>query len=108
MATTTQGDVPMLLGLVSANESSEAHLVGLASAARARGWHCRCFLTDSGVKLLGSARLLELARGGAMELFVCEHSWEHLGGGATPEGATMGSQYQNAELAHKCDKVIVL
>ena len=99
----------MLLGLVTVNEASERHLLGLASAAVARGWQCRCFLTDRGVRLLRSPGLLELARSGAIHLTVCELSWEMLGGGSTAApGVTMGSQYQNAELAHVCDRVIVL
>jgi len=98
----------MLLGLVTANETGERHLLGLASAAVARGWQCRCFLTDKGVRLLRSAALLEMACSGAIQLTVCEHSWEMFGGGSVPAGVTMGSQYQNAELAHLCDRVIVL
>lgn len=98
----------MLLGIVATNESAENHLVGLASAASARGWQCRGFLTDLGVRLLRSADLLELVNAGALDLAVCEHSWEIYGSGATPGGVVMASQYQNAELAHLCDKVIVL
>ncbi|TRZ96626.1 MAG: hypothetical protein D4R84_06705 [Rhodocyclaceae bacterium] len=98
----------MLLGLVTANETGEKHLIGLASAAAARGWQCRCFLTDKGVRLLRSPALLKLADSGAIQLTVCEHSWEMFGGGSVAAGVTMGSQYQNAELAHLCDRVIVL
>lgn len=98
----------MLLGLVTANEAGERHLLGLASAAMARGWQCRCFLTDRGVRLLRSPGLLEMAGSGAIQLTVCEHSWELFGGGDVAPGVTMGSQYQNAELAHLCDRVIVL
>ena len=98
----------MLLGLVAASDGSERHLVGLASAAAARGWQCRCFLTDKGVRLLRSAALLELAGSGAIQLTVCEHSWDIFGSGSVPPEVSMGSQYQNAELAHLCDRVIVL
>ncbi|MFA6310491.1 MAG: hypothetical protein WCV99_15300 [Sterolibacterium sp.] len=98
----------MLLGLVTANEACEDHLVGLASAAAARGWQCRCFLTDQGVRLLRSAPLVDLARTGAIQLTVCEHSWEMAGGGSVAPGVALGSQYQNAELAHLCDRVVVL
>ncbi len=98
----------MLLGIVATNESAEEHLVGLASAAIARGWKCRCFLTDLGVRLLRSAGLLELVASGGLILAVCEHSWEIFGSGSAPGGVSMASQYQNAELAHLCDKVIVL
>lgn len=100
----------MLLGLVAASDVGEKHLVGLATAAVARGWQCRCFLTDRGVRMLNSKALLELAGSGAIQLTVCEHSWETFGAGVTPSapGVAMGSQYQNAELAHLCDRVIVL
>jgi hypothetical protein len=96
------------LGIVAAHEAAGDALVGLASAAARRGWACRCFLTDAGVLLLRSPGVLELARSGAMRLDVCEHSWEHHGEGAIPEGARAGSQYSNAELAHVCDRVVVL
>lgn len=98
----------MLLGIVATNESAEDHMVGLARAANTRGWKCRAFLTDLGVRLLHSADLLELVNAGALSLAVCEHSWELFGSGDAPSGVDMASQYQNAELAHLCDKVIVL
>ena len=98
----------MLLGIVATNESAEDHLVGLAHAASARGWQCRGFLTDLGVRLLRSPDLIELVNAGALSLSVCEHSWELFGSGDAPSGVSMASQYQNAELAHLCDKVIVL
>lgn len=98
----------MLLGIVATNDSNEEHLAGLASAAAARGWQCNCFLTDLGVRLLRSPRLIELASSGAINLAVCEHSWETYGSGVAPNSAVMASQFKNAELAHLCNKVIVL
>ena len=98
----------MYLGVVATNAATEDHVVGLASAAVARGWQCRCFLTDTGVKLLHSTPLLELVRTGKLRLDVCEHSWELYGSGAVPDGVVMTGQIKNAELAHECDKVIVL
>ena len=98
----------MYLGIVATDESAEAPLVGLAQAAVARGWQCRCFLTDSGVRLLSSSRLLELARSGKLRIDACEYSWEKFGDGAAPAGVTMAGQLMNAQLAHECDKVIVL
>ena len=98
----------MLLGIVATNEAAEAHVVGLVSAARTRGWQCRCFLTDRGVRVLRSVDLLQLVNSGAVDLAVCEHSWEIFAGGDAPSGVVMASQYQNAELAHLCDRVIVL
>ena len=98
----------MRIGIVASHESSGPHLEGLATAAAARGWPCRCFLTDSGVKLAASARVQALAKSGALRLDVCEHSWHQYGGGDAPEGATLGSQFQNAELVRECDRVVVL
>jgi peroxiredoxin family protein len=98
----------MYLGIVATNESAEDHVVGLAYAAVARGWQCRCFLTDTGVRLLRSAHLLELARTGKLRVDACEHSWELYGSGAAPDGVGMTGQIKNAELAHECDKAIVL
>ena len=96
------------LGIVATQATAEEPLLGLAQAAARRGWSCRCFLTDAGVQLLRSAELLGLARAGTIRLDVCEHSWERFGEGPMPEGARSGSQYQNAELAHVCDRVVVL
>lgn len=98
----------MLLGIVATNDSTGEHLTGLAYAAVERGWQCNCFLTDQGVRLLHSQRLIELANSGSINLAVCEHSWEIYGSGNAPASAIMASQYKNAELAHLCDKVIVL
>jgi len=97
----------MLLGLVAASDAEEQHLVGLASAAVKRGWQVRCFLTDCGVRLLRSVALVELAGKGAIQLTVCEHSWAQYYSGSVAAGVALGSQYQNAELAHMCDRVIV-
>lgn len=98
----------MLVGIVASSEGSGPQLEGLASAAAARGWPCRCFLTDSAVKLASSGRLLELARSGALRVDVCEHSWQQFGAGPIPAGANAGSQFQNAELVRECDRVVVL
>lgn len=98
----------MKLGIVAAHESARPHLEGLAAAAAARGWTCRCFLTDSGVRLATSPRLQELAAAGKIRLDVCEHSWEHFAGGQPPAGANMGTQFQNAELVRESDRVLVL
>jgi len=98
----------MHLGIVASHESAGPHLVGLAAAAIARGWTCRVFLTDSAVKLATSTSLRDLAQAGSVRLDVCEHSWQHFGGAGAPEGATLGSQFQNAELVRECDRVVVI
>lgn len=98
----------MQLGVVLTAEDNRQHAEGLLAAAAARGWSCRCFLTDRGVRLLMSDSFLRVIRTGAVKLDVCELSWERYGAGAPPPEATMGGQYQDAELVHLSDRVLVL
>jgi hypothetical protein len=98
---------PVCLGLVATRDAAAPHLLGLARAAVARGWACRCFLTDTGVRLLRDAALREMSQSGKLQLEVCEHAWQLFGGGPAPEGFKLRSQLQNAMLARDCDRVIV-
>ncbi len=96
------------LGVVATREEAAGHAVGLLTAALARGWTCRCFLTDRGVRLLLDGAFCALLGMPNLRVDVCEHSWERFGDGtAGPEGV-MGGQYQNAELVHTSDRVVVL
>ncbi len=98
----------MRFGVVITSEKFGAYATGLLSAAVGRGWICRCFLTDTGVRVLSLPDFEALALSGKLQLTVCELSWKRFGTGAHPPWATIGSQYQNAELAHECDKVLVV
>lgn len=96
------------LGVVATRETAATEAVGLLAGALARGWTCRCFLTDRGVRLLLDPSFRALLGIPNLRVDVCEHSWERFGdGSAGPEGA-MGGQYQNAELAHTSARVVVL
>jgi len=98
----------MNFGVVITTEEFGEYATGLLSAAMDRGWTCRCFLTDTGVGLLRQAPFRKLVESGRVEASVCEFSWKRFGSAEPPACVVMGGQYQNAELVHKCDKVIVL
>lgn len=98
----------MKIGLVATDERAGPQLLGLANAAATLGWPCRCFLTDSGVRLLNIEALRALMRDGTVRVEACEHAWQALGLGPAPEGVKLRSQFQNAELARDCDRVVVL
>ncbi len=98
----------MRFGIVVTNEQSGDEVMGLVAAAVRRGWKCRCFLTDRGVRLLMSSAFRDLAGSGGVKVDVCEFSWERFGDGQQPKNVVMGGQYLNAELVHDCDKVLVL
>lgn len=102
----------MRFGLVVTTEEFGHHVSGLLEAAIDRGWTCRCFLTDRGVRLLKYQPFKDLACAKQLKVNVCEHSWEMFGWetlqqDSGTEQIQMGSQYQNAELVHECDKVLV-
>lgn len=98
----------MRFGLVATREEAGPPLVGLVKTALARGWSCRCFLTDRGVRLLLDPAFRNLIGTPNLRVDVCEHSWERFGDGSEGPESVMGGQYQNAELAHTTDRVVVL
>jgi peroxiredoxin family protein len=102
----------MRLGVVVTDESSLPRAVGLLDAAHASGWETSVFLTHTGVNLLAHDRFVELARAYPNIVSLCEHSVEHHAGDRFDladhaDVVIVGGQYQNAELARKCDKVLV-
>lgn len=98
----------MNLGLVATHDGAGQHLLGLAVAAVARGWSVRCFLTHTGVRLLDSDALMAMMRSGSLRIDACEHAWQLFGSGAPPADLKLRSQFQNAELAKQCDRVITI
>lgn len=102
----------MRIGIVVTDQDFLAHAIGLLDAAWARGWETQCFLTDTGVNLLADPEFVERARARPNGISVCEHSVDRYVEGkfdlhAMADFVVIGGQYQNAELAHKCDKVLV-
>lgn len=98
----------MHLGLVATHDAAGPQLLGLAAAAAARGWPVRCFLTHAGVRLLADAGVMAMVRAGTLRLDACEHAWQLYGKGEPPPDVKLRSQFQNAELAKQCDRVITL
>lgn len=102
----------MQLGIVVIDDRCGPHAIGLLKAAQARGWTSRCFLTDRGVFLLKDSAFRDLLDEGKTHFSVCELSIERYSGDSvSAEGLedriVVGGQYQNAELVHNCDYVLV-
>jgi hypothetical protein len=103
----------MRLGIVVTDDRCAPHAVGLLRAAGARDWPTRCFLTDRGVFLLKDPGFRRLLEEGRTHFSLCELSIERYGSdGVSVEGLEdriiVGGQYQNAELVHNSDRVLVL
>lgn len=99
----------MKLGVVITEKEMAGPAIGLLESAL-QGNELRCFLTDSGVKALSEERMRRLIVRGAVDLAVCELSMERFHQQVPEEiaGAVIvGGQYQNAELVHWCDRVLV-
>ena len=102
----------MQLGIVVIDDRCVPHAVGILKAAQARGWETRCFLTDRGVFLLNDPVFRRLLDEGKSHFSTCELSIERYAHeGISVEGIEdkiiVGGQYQNAELVHNSDHVLV-
>jgi hypothetical protein len=102
----------MQLGIVVIDDRCAPHAVGLLRAAQARDWTSRCFLSDRGVFLLKDPEFRNLLDEGRTHFSICELSIERYAeDGVSVEGLedkiVIGGQYQNAELVHNSDQVLV-
>lgn len=102
----------MRLGIVVTDVGYLKTVTGLIDAIRARNWSAECFLTDTGVMLLGDGGFLERASSVPLSVSACEHSIAHFAKGAFDMSSlekciVLGGQYQNAELVSRSDKVLV-
>ena len=101
----------MRLGIVVTDEKHGDQALGLAQAAAMRGWFVRCFLTDTGVRLVDRPQFQACMQQEGVEMTLCEHSLAHYRSDLNPSDlsarVTIGGQYQDAELAHKSDRVLV-
>lgn len=102
----------MRLGIVITDEALGDNAVGVMRAAYARGWSGSCFLSDRGVLLLKDADFCELMRGNDLEVAVCELSMERYHHPSIEDDRLMqrvviGGQYQDAQMVHNSDRVLV-
>ncbi|MFP3873927.1 MAG: hypothetical protein ACLFQT_04950 [Thiohalophilus sp.] len=104
----------MRLGVVVTDGQFAQQAIALLKGADARGWDLRCFLTDSGVQLLGHEAFRDfLKTNSEAHVSLCELSVDRYPGadphaGGLAERVIIGGQYQDAELVKNSDQVIVL
>lgn len=102
----------MQLGIVITDESLGPDALAVMKASYARGWGNRCFLTDRGVLMLREEGFCQLMHEHELEVAVCELSMQRYAHPAPAEADLMahvvvGGQYQNAQLVHNSDRVLV-
>lgn len=91
------------LGILLNSDKYRDDVVGIIKAAKAAGHEIDVFIMDDGT-LLASDVSSEC--GDDANIAYCDHSAEPRGV-KDVEGATAGSQYQNAVMVHDADKVVV-
>ncbi len=91
------------LGILVNTDKYLEDVVGVAKAAKAAGHDVTIFMMDDGTLL---AQDLRDRVAGEAQLSYCEHS-ASARNVEDVEGATSGSQYQNAVMMHEADKVVV-
>lgn len=100
----------MTLGLLVNTDKNLKHISGLAKAAAGKGHEVIIFAMDDGVKLLGEREFTALSNIGCITMSFCDYSTKALNipKDKIPDKIICGSQYNNASMTHRADKVIVL
>lgn len=101
----------MKLGiLVNSSENMEQVLGITKAAARQQGVEVIVFVMDEGTRLFSRRDFCDLGGLQGVSMSFCQHSAEELGVGTDhlPASIVAGSQYNNATMNNRADKVIVL
>jgi len=100
----------MKLGILVNTDRHLTHILGLAAAAAAKSHEVVIFAMDDGVRLLDDESFARLGAHEGISVSFCSHSAREKGveTDGRPEGITVGSQLNNAMMAHAVDRMIVL
>lgn len=100
----------MKLGILVNTDRHLDDIVGLTTAAVAKGHEVILFSMDTGTRLLERGAYTDLCRLPGVSMSVCEHSAKALAvrTAGLPGAIVCGSQYQNAVMSQSADRVIVL
>lgn len=100
----------MTLGILVNTNKHADDVVGITKAALAKGHEVIMFLMDDGNRLLSNSAITGLSSEAGVTMNFCDHSLQKLGLSkeGIPEKIGCGSQFDNATMNSKADRVIVL
>ncbi len=100
----------MKLGILINTDKHLDTIVGLANSALSKGHEITIFLMDVGTKLIVESSLKALCGKDGVTMSFCDHSAKNTETSTEgiPGDMGCGSQFDNANMNHDCDKVIVL
>ncbi|MEW6675903.1 MAG: hypothetical protein AB1348_07895 [Nitrospirota bacterium] len=99
----------MILGILVINENYKDEIVGLSKAAVNKGHKVNIFMMDKGCLLLKDPNFTSLKDIDGVSISLCDLNRRQLKirDEDIPDGIICGSQYNNAQMVHESDKVIV-
>ena len=100
----------MKLGILVNTDKHLNDIVGITKSALSKGHEVTIFNMDVGTKLLGNSSLHELCKTEGVTMSFCDHSAkrEEIVSDGIPSEVVCGSQFDNANMNHETDKMIVL
>ena len=99
----------MKLGILITTDKHRDDIVGITKAAVAKGHEVTIFNMDDGTKLLGDSAFQSLCSTKGVSMSFCDHSAKRaqIATEGIPGDIVCGSQFDNANMNHDSDKVIV-
>lgn len=100
----------MKLGILVNTDKHVEAVIGITRAALTKGHEVTIFTMDEGTKLLENPSYSGLCKLKGVNMSFCDYSAKTVGAKTEgiPDEIVCGSQYNNAEMNHNSDKVIVL
>lgn len=100
----------MIIGILVNTDKHLDDIVGITQAAISKGHEVSIFAMDDGTRLIEKTPFTELCKIKGVKMSFCDHSAIQLGTSkeGVPKEITCGSQFDNANMHHDSDKVIVL
>ncbi len=100
----------MKLGILVNSDNNLKPIIGITEVASSRDHLVTIFAMDDGTKLLTDKRFVSLATLSNVSMSFCEHSTQELfvDTSVLPAEVISGSQYHNAQMNNRSDKIIVL
>jgi len=98
------------LGIIVTTDKHLDHILGIARSALSKGHEVLIFNMDEGVKLLDNPSFTALCNENGLTMSFCDYSTKtvEMSTEGIPGEIACGSQFDNANINHDSDKVIIL
>ncbi len=100
----------MKLGVIITTDKNLDQILGITRAALSKGHEVNIFSMDLGVKLLEDSSFKALCKESGVTMSYCDYSTKtvEVSTEGIPSEISCGSQFDNANMNHDSDRVIIL